>query len=90
MALIRDGGQGLMRFLAETKFADGAELDVWDLRKELTVECPGIRISSDARVVQDCLKLGKGRDQSILTERMLRLTTKWKPSDRVYVMKPLW
>ena len=33
-----EGGQGLKRFLAETKLADGALFDNEGRRKELTVE----------------------------------------------------
>ena len=36
-----------MRFLADTKLADGALFDVDGFRNELTVEWPGIMMSAD-------------------------------------------
>ena len=45
LVLMRDGGHGFSIFLAEMKFADGALLKDDEQRKELTMECPGIRIT---------------------------------------------
>ena len=55
---MREEGDGLSRFLAETKFTDGALLLVDGRKRMDTMECTGIRTSSPMRVVQSCLKLG--------------------------------
>ena len=79
-AFWREGGQGLSRFFAETKFAEGALLDEFGRRKELTVVWLGMIILSPICVVQDCLKSGSGTVKSILVERRLRLTINWNPN----------
>ena len=70
-----------MRFLAETKFADGAVFLDAAVRNEVTVVWPERIMSSATKVVQFCLKFGRGMDQSTLVERRLHLMTKWKPSE---------
>ena len=56
---MRDAGHGLRRFLADTKFAEGALFFVEGCRKELTVEWPGMMMSSPTSVDQFLLKSGK-------------------------------
>ena len=68
----REGGQGERRFFALTKLAKGALLDVEGLRKELTVEWPGMRISSPRSVVHYCLKSRIGTAYSNLVNQTLR------------------
>ena len=75
-----DGGHGDSRFLADTMLADGALLLVEDLRKELTREWPGMRISSPQRVVQVRMKSGKGIKKSIFFDRGFLLPSKRKPA----------
>ena len=77
-ACLRDGGHGLRRFLVETKFADGALLEE-GLRKELNVEWPEMRMSLPTRVVQDCLKLGRGMNLSTFVDRGWRRMSKRNP-----------
>ena len=76
---MREEGDGLSRFLAETKFTDGALLLVDGRKRMDTMECTGIRTSSPMRVVQSCLKLGSGADQLALRERGLRQNSNRKP-----------
>ena len=77
---MREEGDGLSRFLVETKFTDGALLLVDGRKRMDTMECTGIRTSSPMRVVQSCLKLGSGADQLSWQEHELRQTSNQKPA----------
>ena len=68
-----------MRFFAETKLADGALLDVEDLRKELTVPWPGMRMSSPKRFAYCWKKSGRVIGFSMFVERKLHLMSNRKP-----------
>ena len=74
-----EGGHGLSRFLARTKFADGTLLLVDGQRKVDTVKCIGMMSSSPMRVVHDCLNLGSGSDQLALRAHGLQRTLNRKP-----------
>ena len=79
-----DVGQAESRFFAETTLADGALLEVEGRRNELTVEWPGMRMSSPTRVVQVRIKSGRAIVESILRERGLRLISNWKSPSFVW------
>ena len=64
----------------ETKFSEGALLDEFGRRKELTVVWLGMIILPPISVVQDCLKSGRGTVKSILVERRFLFTTNWNPN----------
>ena len=63
----REGGQEERICLAETKFSDGASLDVVaDFKNDVTVEWPGKNILSPIIVLQCCLNSGSGTVKSII------------------------
>ena len=67
------------RFLADTKSAEGALLDVDVFMKELTVLWPGNIISSPMRVVHSRRKFGRGMVKSTFLDLGLQLTSKQNP-----------
>ena len=86
----KGGGHWPSRFLAETKLADGALFDVEGFRNELTVECPGMIVSSPTRLVRFYLNCCNETDKSILVDLEMRLTSKVYPPYFVYPRNPLW
>ena len=79
-----DVGHADSRIFTETTLADEALLEVEGRRNELTVEWPGMRMSSLTRVVQVRIKSGREIVESILRERGLRLISNWKPPSFVW------
>ena len=71
------------RLLTDTTLVDIALSEDNVHRKELTVEWPGMMISSLAKVVQVGMKSGSGMNKSILREQRLCQTSNLKPPSLV-------